>query len=166
MTQNTKPGTRSQWSEPQTARRERTRAGVAGAAGLAALLLLGCASSPSPPEVCLTLEASPNLNQFDGSPHVVVVYFYPLQNLMAYRQTDAVELLDGGRPPGMTGDVWETTVMPGAIRDLEELLPQNTRYIGVLADFYSGPSQAVVEAECPTFGKSTIVLTASDVLVR
>ncbi|MBW2281807.1 MAG: type VI secretion system lipoprotein TssJ [Deltaproteobacteria bacterium] len=165
MTRNPTTGARSQCSEPRNSRRASALTAAARAAGLA-VLLLSCASSPSPPEVCLTLEASPNLNQFDGSPHVVVVYFYPLQNLMAYRQTDAVELLDGGRPPGMTGDVWEITVMPGATRDLEEVLPQNTRYIGVLADFYSGPSQAVVEAECPTFGKPTIVLTASDVQVR
>ena len=139
---------------------------IRGALLLIAALLVSCVSGGSPPEMCLALEASPNLNQFDGTPHVVVVYFYPLQNLMAYRQTDPVELLNGGRPPGMTGDPWETTVLPGAQRDLEEILPQNTRFIGILADFYNGPSQAVVEADCPMFGKPTIVLTASDVQAR
>lgn len=116
--------------------------------------------------MCLAIEASPNLNQFDGAPHVVVLYFYPLQNLMAYRQTDPVELLNGERPPGLTGDPWETTVLPGVNRDLAEILPPNTRFVGILADFYSGPSQAHVKADCPLFGKPTIVLTASDVQVR
>ncbi len=149
------------WSENARA----SSTGIAAIA-LATLLLTSCASSPSPAEMCLSIEASPNLNQFDGAPHVVVLYFYPLQNLMAYRQTDPIELLEGGRPPGLTGDPWETTILPGAVRDLQEILPQNTRFIGILADFYSGPSQAVVEADCPMFGKPTIVLTASDVQVR
>jgi type VI secretion system VasD/TssJ family lipoprotein len=129
-------------------------------AGLAA----GCSSSPPPPpEICLNLEASPNLNLFDGEPHVVVVYFYPLQNVMAFRQADAVELLDGKRPAGMTGEAWETTVFPGSSRELRESLPRDTQYVGILADFYGGPSRAVVEAECGRFSSRSVVLSASDV---
>lgn len=153
------------WSQERRAKGTRKRMGLAALA-LASLLLTSCASSPSPAEMCLSIEASPNLNQFDGAPHVVVLYFYPLQNLMAYRQTDPVELLNGGRPPGLTGDPWEITILPGAVRELEETLPLNTRFVGILADFYNGPSQAVVEAACPMFGSQTVVLSASDVQVR
>jgi type VI secretion system VasD/TssJ family lipoprotein len=134
---------------------------------LAAGLAFGCASGPpTPPELCLSIEASPNLNLFDGEPHVVVTYFYPLQNMMAFRQSDPDELLGGKRPPGMTGDVWETTVMPGAYRELRETLPRDTQFVGILADFYKGPSRAVVEAKCPTFGKPSVVLSGSDVQAK
>jgi type VI secretion system VasD/TssJ family lipoprotein len=127
----------------------------------------GCASGPPPPpEVCLSIEASANLNVFDGEPHVVVVYFYPLRNEMAFRQADAAELLDGQRSPGMTGDVWETTVLPGEYRKLRESLPRDTQFLGILADFYSGPSQTTVKADCPRFGKPHVVLSASDVQAK
>jgi hypothetical protein len=38
--------------------------------------------------------------------------------------------------------------------------------VGILADFYKGPSRAIVEAECPTFGKPSVVLSASDVQAK
>ena len=49
----------------------------------------------SPPEICLSVEASSNLNMFDGEAHVVVLYFYPLQNAQAFTSTDPQELLGG-----------------------------------------------------------------------
>ncbi len=134
---------------------------------LAGGLAAACASGPPPPpEVCLSIEASPNLNLFDGEPHVVVVHFYPLQNSMAFRQADAEELLRGKHPPGMTGDAWETTVFPGGRHKLRESLPRDTQIIGILADFYSGPSRTLVDADCGTFWKTKVVLSASDVQAK
>lgn len=138
-----------------------------GAAVLVATtaLLAGCGGS-APAEVCLHIEASPNLNLYDGEPHVVVVYFYPLQNVMAFRQSDANDLLGGDRPPGLMGDRFEITVFPGTTQEVSESLPRDTRFVGILADFYNGPSKAVVEAECQMFGGTAVVLSSSDVQVK
>jgi len=133
---------------------------------VAVLLLGACGSGGAPAEVCLNIEASENLNLFNGDPHVVVVYFYPLQNVMAFRQTDPVDLLDGKRPPGLMGDRFEITVFPGTQREVSESLPRDTQFVGILADFYNGPSKAVVEAQCGMFGGSTVVLSSSDVQVK
>ena len=116
-----------------------------------------------PPEICLSVEASSNLNMFDGEAHVVVLYFYPLQNAQAFTSSDPQELLGGERVPGTTGDAWEITVFPGATQELREKLPRDTEYVGVLADFYAGPSRTVVEADCGTFSQTAIVLSSSDV---
>jgi type VI secretion system VasD/TssJ family lipoprotein len=128
--------------------------------------VIGCAGGDDPPEMCLSIEASPNLNLFDGEAHVVVIYFYPLQNVMAFRAADTVALLDGTRPPGLTGDPWETTVFPGEARELREKLPRDTEFLGVVADFYGGPSRTIVPVECSTFGQTAIVLSSSDVQVQ
>jgi len=122
--------------------------------------------SDDPPEICLAIEASGNLNLFDGQPHVVVLYFYPLQNVMAFQATEMNDLLNKVRPPGMTGDVWETTVLPGEQRELRERLPRDTEHVGVLADFYGKPSRTIVEASCGTFGQDVLVLSASDLQVK
>jgi len=127
---------------------------------------LGCGGGKSKPaEICLSLEAASNLNSFDEQAHVVVVYFYPLQNVMAFNAMDSDELLNGGRPPGLTGDPWETTVYPGQKMNLEEKLPRDTVFLGVLADFYSGPSRAVVEADCSLVGNQKIVLSSRDLQI-
>ena len=127
---------------------------------------LGCGGGKSKPsEICLSLEAASNLNSFDEQAHVVIVYFYPLQNVMAFNAMDSDELLNGGRPPGLTGDPWETTVYPGQQMSLEEKLPRYTVFLGVLADFYSGPSRAVVEADCSMVGNQKIVLSSRDMQI-
>jgi type VI secretion system VasD/TssJ family lipoprotein len=128
------------------------------------LLSLGCAGGAKPAEVCLSLVASPNLNSFDGQAHVVVVLLYPLQNISAFNTTDPVDLLRGVKPPGLTGDPWEVTVYPGEIKKLEEKLPRDTVFVGVVADFYSGPSRTVVDADCATFGLggAKIALSSND----
>jgi type VI secretion system VasD/TssJ family lipoprotein len=140
--------------------------GVLAVAWVVAVCLLGCRSNGEPAAVCVNIDASPNLNLFSGDPHVVVVYFYPLQNVMAFRQTDAVDLLDGKRPPGLMGDRFEITIFPGTQRQVSETLPRDTQFVGILADFYNGPSKAVVEAQCGMFGGPTVVLSSSDVQVK
>ena len=155
-------------SPPSPPERAATPRVVSGLGSLLLLAgLLGCfGAGNEPPELCLSIEASINLNLFDGQPHVVVLYLYPLQNVMAFRSTDAVDLLDSARPPGMTGDRWETTILPGDNQQVRETLPRDTQYIGVLADFYGGPSKEIVEAQCPTFGRDTLVLTRSDLQIQ
>lgn len=138
-----------------------------GAAAIVVTLGLiagGCGGGAGKPsEVCLVLVPSPNLNRVEGDPHVVVVSLYPLQNISAFNTTDPVDLLNGMKPPGVTGDSWDVTVYPGQIQKLEVKLPRDTAFVGLVADFYNGPSRAVIEADCPTFGSGTrIILTTSD----
>ena len=137
---------------------------AAAAVFVLGLLITGCAGAPKPAEICLSLLASPNLNSFDNQPHVVVVLFYPLQNISAFNTTDPLDLLRGVKPPGLTGDPWEVTVYPGEVRKLEEKLPRDTVYLGVVADFYNGPSRTVVKADCAAFGLggTKIVLSSND----
>lgn len=137
--------------------------------GALALLLAvaGCKTfgSDDPPQMCLDVEASANLNQFEGQPHVVVLYFYPLQNQTGFLNTDVRRLVNGEKPAGMTGDRWEATVLPGQRVELKEQLPRDTPFVGVVADFYRQPSRAVLEPSCGVFGGSKIVLSAIDLQV-
>ena len=130
--------------------------------------VVGCAGGGKPAEACIVLSSSPNLNSFDGQPHVVVVSMFPLQNISAFQTTDPLDLLNGVRPPGTTGDPWEVTVYPGVVKEIEEKLPRDTVYVGLVADFYRGASRAVVEASCPTlgFGGIDIVLSSKDLQVK
>ena len=128
------------------------------------LWITGCAGGSKPSESCLVLVASPNLNQVDGEPHVVMVSLYPLQNIAAFNAADPIDLLKSdAKPPGFTGDRWEETVYPGEVKKIEVKLPRDTAFVGVLADFYNGPSRTVVEAKCPTIGSGArINLTTND----
>ncbi len=141
---------------------------LAIAIAFALALASGCAGRPKPAEVCLSLVASSNLNRFDGQAHVVVVSFFPLQNVSAFNTTDPADLLQGEKPPGLTGDPWEVTLYPDEIRTLEEKLPADTVFVGLVADFYRGPSRTVVEASCPTLGLggTKIVLSSNDLQVE
>ena len=143
-----------------------SRSAVAVLTWAALSMMSGCASTPEPPELCLEIGASPNLNLFDGQPHAVVLYLYPLQNVSAFRASDPRSMLSGARPPGMTGERWEATVLPGQRKEIREQLPRDTGSVGVIADFYSGPSAAVVEAGCGLFGGAEVVLSASDLQTR
>src|SRR5687768_13336989 len=49
--------------------------------------------SASAPRSCLRIEAGSNLNLFDGQPHVVVLYFFPLQNVSAFQSADLRDLV-------------------------------------------------------------------------
>jgi len=130
-----------------------------------ASLALGCASGPEPSEMCLDVDASPKLNLYEGEPHVVVLKFYPLQNVSAFQAADAQDLVNGKKPAGMTGDPWEATVLPGQKLEVAERLPRDTSNVGIVADFFSGASRAVVPAKCGMFGRPGVVLSASDLQV-
>ena len=129
------------------------------------LVGLACAGGPSPSSMCLGVTASPKLNLYENEPHVVVLKFYPLQNAAPFQAADAQDLIKGKKPAGLTGDPWEATVLPGQSLDFSEQLPRDTANVGIVADFFSGASRAVVPAKCGMFGKPKIVLSASDLQV-
>lgn len=133
------------------------------------LALAGCKSivgPPDPPQMCVKIEASMNLNQFEGQPHVVVLYFFGLQSPTGFLGADLTRLVNGEKPPGMIGERLEATVLPNQRVELQEQLPRDTPYVGVVADFYRKPSGAVLEPSCGVFGGSKIVLSATDMQVK
>jgi type VI secretion system VasD/TssJ family lipoprotein len=129
---------------------------------LAAGVSAGLVTSP-PPRSCLRIEASPNLNVFEGEPHVVVLTFYPLLNSAQFQDSSPRDLLNGEKPAGLSGETWEATVLPGQKSEINEPLPRDTSAVGVLADFYGRPSRALVSASC---SGETLVLSATDLQVE
>jgi type VI secretion system VasD/TssJ family lipoprotein len=131
----------------------------------AVLALAGCTTllpPPAPPQSCLDVEASANLNQFEGQPHVVVLYFFALQSQTGFLDGDLRRYVNGEKPGGMIGEPWQATVLPGQRTELKQQLPRDTPYVGVVADFYRKASGAVLEPSCGMFGGDKIVLSATD----
>jgi type VI secretion system VasD/TssJ family lipoprotein len=116
--------------------------------------------------VCLGIEASANLNLFDGQPHVVVLYLYPLQNSTAFQASDPRDLVSGTKPLGLTGEPWEITVLPGQTLALDEPLPRDTSKVGIVADYYRGPRRVVASASCDDSSGAKLVLSTSDARVE
>jgi len=115
---------------------------------------LSCKTLPYK-EVCLELRASPNLNLYDGQPHVVNVYIFPLSSSQGFKKTSVEDLLDDARPPGVVSAPVNITVAPGQEEiEFEDTFPPNTVQLGVLADYYReegdirGQRKLVVEARC------------------
>ena len=129
------------------------------------LLLAGCGGGGfmgmggdhGPPRLCHELHAAKDLNVFDGQPHIVVVHFYPLLNVTAFEASNARDLIRGAKPAGVAGEPWQTTVLPGQTLKLGEQLPRDTAYLGIVADYYRGPSRIVVSASCDSDEEERVI---------
>jgi Type VI secretion lipoprotein, VasD, EvfM, TssJ, VC_A0113 len=109
-------------------------------------------------ELCLELRASKQLNLFDGQPHALVVYFYPVSNVTGFEATSARDLIRGAKPDGLAGESWRTTVLPGQnLKQSDKPVPLAT-HVAVVADYYAGPSRVIVPASC---GDEQIVILRS-----
>ena len=125
---------------------------------------LGMGGGPSTGELCLELRASKQLNQFDGQPHALVVYFYPVANVTGFEATSARDLIRGTKADGLAGESWRTTVLPGQkVKQGEKPLPLAT-HIAVVADYYAGPSRVIVPATCDD-GGPVVVLSSAEAAV-
>jgi type VI secretion system VasD/TssJ family lipoprotein len=140
--------------------------------GLAiSVCLFGCKTAPKPTEMCFNVQASQNLNSYNGQPHAVTLHVYPLSGRLGFQQAGIDELLRGASPPGVTGSPRIIAVSPGQTRRIEETFDQATISIGILADYYRGPydpegtRRAIIEAKCGR-GSPTVVLTAKDILLN
>jgi type VI secretion system VasD/TssJ family lipoprotein len=122
---------------------------------------LGIGGDDGPPKLCHELRAAKDLNLFDGQPHVVVVHFYPLQNATAFEATNARDLIRGAKPAGVAGEPWQTTVLPGQTLRLGEQLPRDTADLGIVADYYRGPSRIVVSASCDSDDEERVITLAA-----
>jgi type VI secretion system VasD/TssJ family lipoprotein len=133
---------------------------------LLALWLSACGGDV--PKLCMSLAASPNLNTYAEQPHAVMVYVYPLQNRLAFEQAPIPDLLGGSVPAGALGRPLALSVAPGQELDFEEELPEGTRMVGVVADYYRSPGQAegsrrvVIPPSCGFMSKPSLTLSATD----
>jgi len=142
--------------------------GVVLAAVLGQALVLGCASTPKPRKSCIVLEASEELNFYDGVPHPVTVYVYALATPEGFEGARPDDLLVGAKPAGVLQPPVPITVQPGEQHSVQELFPADTHQLGLLADFYRAPNDPmgsltqVVPARCG-LRRPKLVLSQSDI---
>jgi len=122
---------------------------------------MGIGGDDFPTHLCHELRAAKDLNLFDGQAHVVVVHFYPLQNATAFEATNARDLIRGTKPAGVAGEPWQTTVRPGQTVKLGEKLPPETADLGIVADYYRGPSRIVIPASCDSDDEERVITLAA-----
>lgn len=140
---------------------------------IAAVLCLGLAcagGAPEPTRACLTFQGSPNLNLYDGQPHAVTLYLYPLTGTLGFEQASVQDLLEGQSPPGAAGPPVSLTVAPGEKIDFDQSLPPSAQYLGIVADYYRAPGdsegrrRAVVPAKCGLFSTQRISLLPQELV--
>jgi type VI secretion system VasD/TssJ family lipoprotein len=122
--------------------------------------------------VCLELRASPNLNSYSNQAHVVVVDLHPLETPGGFEQLSAGDLIGGAKPAGAAGAPIQMTIAPGEQREVRETFPANTKWIGLVADYYRAPGAAegtrkvVAPARCGRLGSNVVVLSPNDLLLE
>ncbi len=148
----------------------RLRQGVVLTAVVIACFALGCATPTEPKKVCLVFKPTETLNLYDGQPHPLTVFIYPLTSEEGFEQTHPDDLLAGARPAGVLAPPVPFTVEPGELeREFQELFPAATEHLGVIADYYRAPGDPegvrsrVVPARCGIF-KPEIELDSRDMV--
>lgn len=132
----------------------------------------GCTTSVAPKKACLVVEPTETLNLYDGQPHPLTLFIYPLSGAEGFEQTHPDVLLAGARPPGVVAPPVPFTVEPSDLeRTFQELVPTETTHLGVIADYYRAPGDPegdrsrVVPAKCGLF-KPRITLSSNDLLAE
>ncbi len=161
----------SAWPLPRWPRRA-----AALVAGLAWAAVAGCGGAEMPKfrDVCLQVEASPNLNLYEGQAHAVTVYLYPLTSPLGFKQASAQDLLGGARPPGMAWPPIPISVSPGLQKEFEfkKGFPKTAAYMGIVADYYREPGDPegdwhdVVPATCGWFSSPALTLSSQNLFVH
>jgi type VI secretion system VasD/TssJ family lipoprotein len=135
--------------------------------GLLPALLAGCGGAPGPVSFCMDVQASSDLNFYDGQPHVVALYIYPLRSQADFQNLTVEELLGEASAPGMDPPR-QITVGPGQTLPFEDVLPPMTTSVGLVADYYRRPGdpegsrKLVLAAECGRFGRQAVTLSARE----
>lgn len=143
--------------------------------GVAAVLCVfvcqSCSSTPKPVEACLDVQASPSLNLYDGNPHAVTLYLYPLKSALGFRQMAVDDLLEGASIPNGEGIRVPISISPGEARSLTETYSPATQFVGVVVDYYRAPGdpegtrKLIVEARCGR-GRPSLMLSPRNALVN
>lgn len=138
----------------------------------AALLATSCATSTvsTTRKACVVFLPTETLNLYDGQPHSLTLFIYPLSSIEGFEQTHPDDLLAGARPSGVVAPPVPFTIDPGEDeRTFQELFPAETTHVGVIADYERAPGEAeglrrrVVPARCGIF-KPKIGLASRDLL--
>ena len=136
---------------------------------LALFAALGCfGGGDAPPELCFSLEAARDLHFYDGQPHSLALFVYPLGSERGIDQSMASEFLDGDPPVEVLEQRYEVVVTPGERRRFDQVLPRGTAQIVVIADYYRRPGDppgkrlASLEPRCGSLFRPTLVLSASE----
>ncbi|HEX5684916.1 MAG TPA: type VI secretion system lipoprotein TssJ [Ideonella sp.] len=107
-------------------------------AGLAAMLVAGCASAPKPAKISGTIEASASVNPSASQrPSPVMLRVYELKSPTAFNAADFMSLYQRDQAELASDFVAreEMTLAPGESRPLTKTLSVDTKYIGVVAAF-------------------------------
>lgn len=108
---------------------------------LSSAMLSGCALREHVRRVCVDVEASQNLNFYDGNPHSLTVLVYALSDQRGFQAVPISELLAGHVPSGVLEPPVPFTIEPGAKMSLEHVFPAATRSIGLVADYDRVPDR-------------------------
>lgn len=139
--------------------------------GLLPLLSLACGGGAGPVSFCVNVQASNDLNFYNGQPHVVALYIYPLRSQADFTRLTVEELLSDVTAPGIDPPR-QITVSPGQTLPFADTLPPMTTAVGLVADYYRRPGdsegsrKAVLEASCGRFGKQKVTLSARELAVE
>lgn len=133
---------------------------------------VGCTSTSAPKKACLVIEPTETLNLYDGQPHPLTLFIYPLSSVEGFLQAHPDALLAGARPAGVLAPPVPVTVEASELeRTFQEFVPAETTHLGVIADYYraaddpEGERQRVVPARCGIF-KPQISLASRDLLLE
>ncbi len=152
--------------------RRRLRALSLGTALVLLAAVVGCAGTTVSPtkKVCIVFEPSETLNLYDGQPHALTVFIYPLSSVEGFEQTHPDDLLAGARPAGVVAPPVPFTIEPGeAERTFQEIFAAETTHVGLIADYERAPGdpeglrRRVVPARCGIF-KPKVGLSSRDLL--
>lgn len=102
------------------------------------LFLAGCASTPKPAIVKISLQAQPTVNPDSrGRPSPVVVKFYALKSGATFESADFFSIFDNEQKT-LGADLLDSEVFqlrPGEKLEIDKPLQPNVRYLAVVAAF-------------------------------
>ncbi|MFZ0449532.1 MAG: type VI secretion system lipoprotein TssJ [Desulfatiglandaceae bacterium] len=120
--------------------------GILITAGL--FFICSCASKPLPPpeftygkgEIQLQLQASPDLNSYEGSPHTLLLCLYQLKDPNAFNQLTGDEdglykLLECGPFDPSVTNIKRLIMRPGQATSVQLDRAEGTKYVGLVAGY-------------------------------
>ncbi|MBW2093709.1 MAG: type VI secretion system lipoprotein TssJ [Deltaproteobacteria bacterium] len=125
---------------------KRLSIGMLVTAGL--FFICSCASKPLPPpefvygkgEIQLQLQASPDLNTYEGSPHTLLLCLYQLKDPNAFNQLTGDEdglykLLECGPFDPSVTNIKRLIMRPGQATSVQLDRAEGTKYVGLVAGY-------------------------------
>jgi type VI secretion system VasD/TssJ family lipoprotein len=120
--------------------------GILIVAGL--FFICSCASKPLPPPafvygkgaIRLQLQATPDLNTYEGSPHTLLLCLYQLRDPNAFNQLTGDEdglykLLECGPFDPSVTNIKRVIMRPGQIASIQMDRAEGTKYVGLVAGY-------------------------------